>query len=79
MNTKTKNKAGTALLFLLLTAITLLEWKTGLAVAAVIISFITCYRIVNRNSKPAAKEETTAGMLTNLVIYDGILDTIDWD
>jgi hypothetical protein len=79
MNTKTKNNLANSALLLLLSAVIILEWKTGLAVAAVVITFLLCYRAVNRHSKPEPKTEQVNSLLDGLLIYDGILDAIDWD
>ena len=79
MNTKTKNNLLNSLLLLLLSAVIILEWKTGLAVTAIVITFLLCYRAVNRHSKNEPKAESTSGLLDGLLIYDGIPDTIDWD
>lgn len=79
MNTKTKNNLANSALLLLLSAAVIMEWKTGLAVSAVVITFLLCYRAVNRHSKTEATTEQTNSLLDGLLIYDGILDAIDWD
>lgn len=79
MNTKTKNRLAGLLLLAILTTIILLEWKTGLAVTAIACTFLISYRIVHRHHKTANPAADTGELIGELLIYDGIPDTIDWD
>ena len=76
---KTKTKLFYGCLCLVCLTLFAIEWKLATAVSLMLLVFISAYRIVNREVRKMPKKQAGSGDMEQRPVYDGVLDTIDWN